>query len=299
MINNCIFITENYLLLSKQINYPKERFTVSFVMKDVEFFDQLMNLHQSVLLMQPNIRFSIHLYASSISPLSDMDALLRLFFHPNYLKQQNKPVLSLYEADKNNSDLNRLLEILHLYAIDQGYEGIECIYFAEYPSNDVNNASICFQKEKSSADIETAYFELLSEKFYAASFVGIHSDDPEPFLNGLGRAEEKLIATNPNQYEALKKIKETVEENVKFQQELMITKQDLSNYKTYLKFYQDKDETVKIQEFYFYEYEILPAWYKKIGHLIKVLSGKRTFSSLFNNDVEKYKKSENIKMDEQ
>jgi hypothetical protein len=29
------------------------------------------------------------------------------------------------------------------------------------------------------------------------------------------------------------------------------------------------------------EYEILPLWYKKFGHIIKVLTGKRTFKSLF------------------
>jgi hypothetical protein len=36
-----------------------------------------------------------------------------------------------------------------------------------------------------------------------------------------------------------------------------------------------------IQEWYTKEYEILPRWYKRIGHLIKVLMGKRTFRSLF------------------
>lgn len=45
----------------------------------------------------------------------------------------------------------------------------------------------------------------------------------------------------------------------------------------------------KIRNFYHYEYEILPLWYKRFGHIIKVISGKRTFKSLFNDDVKKYK----------
>jgi hypothetical protein len=48
-------------------------------------------------------------------------------------------------------------------------------------------------------------------------------------------------------------------------------------------------EMIKIKRFYHYEYEILPLWYKRLGHIIKVLTGKRTFKSLFNDNVKKYK----------
>ncbi|MFN4313884.1 MAG: hypothetical protein ACK4E0_06310 [Chitinophagaceae bacterium] len=44
-----------------------------------------------------------------------------------------------------------------------------------------------------------------------------------------------------------------------------------------------------ISEFYRTEYEILPTWYKRFGHIIKVLMGKRSFRSLFNDNVKKYK----------
>ncbi|HMG66447.1 MAG TPA: hypothetical protein VK588_02140 [Chitinophagaceae bacterium] len=45
----------------------------------------------------------------------------------------------------------------------------------------------------------------------------------------------------------------------------------------------------KIGDFYHYEYEILPAWYKRLGHIIKVIMGKRSFRSLFDDNVKKYK----------
>jgi len=48
-------------------------------------------------------------------------------------------------------------------------------------------------------------------------------------------------------------------------------------------------EMIKIKRFYHYEYEILPLWYKRFGHILKVLTGKRTFRSLFNDNVQKYK----------
>jgi hypothetical protein len=50
-----------------------------------------------------------------------------------------------------------------------------------------------------------------------------------------------------------------------------------------------KEQTLTNVDWYFREYEILPGWYKKFGHLIKVLTGKRTFRSLFSNNAKKYK----------
>lgn len=49
------------------------------------------------------------------------------------------------------------------------------------------------------------------------------------------------------------------------------------------------DEVNYILRFYRNEYEVLPLWYKRIGHIVKVLLGKRSFRSLFDKSVKKYK----------
>jgi len=49
------------------------------------------------------------------------------------------------------------------------------------------------------------------------------------------------------------------------------------------------DEVNYILKFYKNEYEILPLWYKRFGHIIKVIQGKRSFRSLFDKRVKKYK----------
>ena len=46
-------------------------------------------------------------------------------------------------------------------------------------------------------------------------------------------------------------------------------------------------EYYDLREWYHGEYEILPLWYKRLGHIIKVLIGKRTFRSLFSDNVKK------------
>lgn len=40
-------------------------------------------------------------------------------------------------------------------------------------------------------------------------------------------------------------------------------------------------ELEDILEFYHREYEVLPLWYKRVGHILKVIMGKRSFKSLF------------------
>ena len=44
-----------------------------------------------------------------------------------------------------------------------------------------------------------------------------------------------------------------------------------------------------LRQWYHNEYEVLPMWFKRLGHIIKVLVGKRNFRSLFRDDVKKHK----------
>lgn len=51
----------------------------------------------------------------------------------------------------------------------------------------------------------------------------------------------------------------------------------------------NETEYYDMRNWYRHEYEILPLWYKRFGHILKVIMGKRTFHSLFKNNVKKYK----------
>jgi len=48
-------------------------------------------------------------------------------------------------------------------------------------------------------------------------------------------------------------------------------------------------EYYDVINWYHKEYEILPLWYKRLGHIIKVIMGKRNFRSLFSDNVKKEK----------
>ncbi len=64
---------------------------------------------------------------------------------------------------------------------------------------------------------------------------------------------------------------------------------ELSNQQDYNALLRSEHSTRELQGYYNNEYEVLPTWYKRFGHIIKVLTGKRTLRSLFRDDVKKYK----------
>jgi hypothetical protein len=46
-----------------------------------------------------------------------------------------------------------------------------------------------------------------------------------------------------------------------------------------------KQNLTETKTWYYKEYEVLPLWFKRLGHIVKVLQGHRTFKSLFSNNV--------------
>jgi hypothetical protein len=48
-----------------------------------------------------------------------------------------------------------------------------------------------------------------------------------------------------------------------------------------------QDAYYGIKDWYTTEYEVLPLWYKRFGHIIKVFMGKRSLKSLFDDDLKK------------
>jgi len=76
-----------------------------------------------------------------------------------------------------------------------------------------------------------------------------------------------------------------------FQEEIQHWQERAFLYKNFLvlsKSVQEK-EYYEVLNWYHKEYEALPLWYKRFGHIIKVIMGKRSFRSLFNDNIKKSK----------
>jgi hypothetical protein len=65
--------------------------------------------------------------------------------------------------------------------------------------------------------------------------------------------------------------------------------QELQSQAAHMKVLRSSSQATHLQHYYNNEYEVLPSWYKQFGHVLKVVLGKRSFRSLFNDNVKKYK----------
>lgn len=216
--------------------------------------------------------------------------LLLYFFHLRYSKSNNKPVLFFSRLKNENAAWDNFINELNHFCINNGYDGVECISLDKSPFAEFSK-SYC-HTFSTSEKLGNDYFHLLKTEFYTASIYsidGVPENQIQDAMQMLLASEEKLSEECKQQFLFMKKVKELIHELEDTETRFKNNQADLKNYKSYLEILKSQDEALKINDFYYYEYEILPLWYKKIGHLIKVFTGKRTFKSLFDNNVKKYK----------
>lgn len=120
--------------------------------------------------------------------------------------------------------------------------------------------------------------------YYAMDGVGIQMVKAE-----LIRAEKEFQQRSSRSYELASAYNRLEKEYNSLVNQHTATLSELSGQKQYIELLRSDHQAREIQEYYDREYEVLPLWYKRLGHIIKVLAGKRTFRSLYRDDVKKYK----------
>ncbi len=106
----------------------------------------------------------------------------------------------------------------------------------------------------------------------------------------LENAEEELKETNPYLFAILEQVANFTRQVENYEINIRGLQKEMESKEAYIDNLHVPETTMKkVTDFYYYEYEILPTWYKRLGHIIKVIIGKRTFRSLFNDNVKKYK----------
>jgi dihydrofolate reductase len=65
--------------------------------------------------------------------------------------------------------------------------------------------------------------------------------------------------------------------------------QEIGNQVSHNQILRSFSQATALQNYYNNEYEVLPLWFKRLGHIIKVIMGKRSFKSLFSDNAKKYK----------
>lgn len=216
--------------------------------------------------------------------------LFQFFFHPQYEIKKMRPVVFFSNRWKEHKGMDHYLQMLESECKLQGFRSLQAI-FLKSNNEEVKENEAEWSNIDQLDEFENFYFDLLIKKKYYGNYIMIWPNSNT--FNDVSavklKAEEKFKSVNPIQYDLAVKFVELNKKIDQLEENLRNANEDLLNQKQYVELIRQYDEANKINQFYYNEYEVLPLWYKRMGHVIKVLTGKRSFRSLYNTNIKKYK----------
>ncbi len=214
----------------------------------------------------------------------DLNEVLVLLSHRQYFRVFNQPVVFL-ECDGN---FDRKLVMLKEFLDNQGFEQprISGVNSKVFNSGDFIAAHMSDSDQvvlSELVEFEKYYTAYLGSQFNADDYFIVQPGTvpADQFLKRMKSLIDLFRTAHP--YEA-GLIKRLVQDSDTAQVETLKNKALESEIKVMdelARLRSGNKELEDILEFYHREYEVLPLWYKRVGHILKVVMGKRSFKSLF------------------
>lgn len=222
------------------------------------------------------------LFIRLLEPLTSdqaMDLIAFLFFS-NYYKPGGIP--QIFMEAGNGSIVQAAMELIQQSARAQGFSTIHLVPAATttmFPATDRQTIQEVYKSWLRSAS-----------KTIDALYITVSQPEDIVDVNQVLEAEEAVFQQEDQGLFLLKMQNRQLKKQV---QELDLrcqaAKQEISNQVAHNQILRSSSQATALQNYYNNEYELLPLWYKRLGHLIKAFMGKRSFRSLFNDRVKKYK----------
>jgi len=232
-----------------------------------------------------------------------VEVLGPIFFNHRYFTLNGIPLINVLVSIQEEKEIclvepDRLLDLLNLIFHQLGYEAF---YYCLINKSNMQMIKtnipfdfIIYKQELSSYNENPKewYLDFLENKsttqrlifFFTTSSMPINS-----IFSELRNAEVELKKKNPRLFAMLEEKAIFAKQLEHYEINLRGLKKEIESKEEYIANFHMKSAMKKMVDFYHYEYEILPTWYKRLGHIIKVITGKRTFRSLFSDKVKKYK----------
>ena len=260
------------------------------------------SFYKKIFLLPPKHSFCVLIDLDELFTISNaelkkkIEVFISLTFHFNYIKVESGKPLILFETRKSNGE-NLISTIIGAFN-DQGYDDVEIILLDE----NINRSKGA--KKQIWLNLQESFVNLFSD--YIQSIKQLDSSDASFFfflakpgelseiLNTLEEAETDVRENFPQVYNLLNENMSLKIKERDLHTDLVLIQEQLDSLNNYHLYHNLSESRYKRQikellRFYKNEYEILPTWYKRFGHIVKVIAGKRTFRSLFDDNVKKYK----------
>jgi hypothetical protein len=228
---------------------------------------------------------------------STLDFLVSFTFHSNYIRTAYDNPLVLFELNEANT--HKYITVVKEAFKGHGYNDIKPMVIGK---GDISllqhsNKNIRFDLQKDFDSLPSYYIsaikKITSSDFCFSFFLECPEELPT-FLKIIEQTELMIRRDLPQLFSLLSENRSLTLNESKLISRLELIQEQLNSLNNYHSNYNSaivgyRKQNTEILKFYKNEYEILPTWYKRLGHIIKVLMGKRTFRSLFNDNVTKYK----------
>jgi hypothetical protein len=284
MINRIFFISDTLFEPDKNL-LGEENIYFSFLVNPSvkENLDKLYNSAEGIRLFQ----FALTLDIQEATNEESIKFITSFLFLPSYLRVEQQPIINLAGASQDL--LGKTSSELSAYLSSQGFNPVIINQLVTPVERPETNSCCLFT---SPAELVKYYKEILqSDQSYNNSLF-FYAHSPEVFvetISSLQQAENDFKENFPGVYTLINNNRMLEKEMNVLRIKMEYTENELSHQKQYNEILRSEHSTKELQKYYDHEYEILPKWYKRFGHILKVITGKRTFRSLFNDDVKKYK----------
>ena len=235
--------------------------------------------------LDPSTSFSL-LVAEPLSIDSNWaQAVVSFFFFKNYCRFGQLPILL---AEGSGFDrLNKMRDLIRQHAHAQGFQDVEIVMLQKN-----NDRELLIPATADESVIKYSYRKQLTSMYegFESVFIILSNYEQVILVERYFNEEENLFQQqSPDLYNlkrANNELRERAEELDKLAKSLENENKALASHNSILR---SGSQAKVLQRYYTHEYEVLPKWYKRFGHLIKVITGKRTFGSLFDKSQKKYR----------
>jgi regulator of replication initiation timing len=226
--------------------------------------------------------------ALDIAALPDTDSIrfiTSFLFLPSYLHINHQPVINLVGTSEEM--MKQTIVELNRYFLSQGFNNPTINIVRKSTVQEKPGGYRLFTSKEELIEYHESIFQ--KDEYYNQQlfFYGQTTDIMNASIAMLMKSEDAFKTKSPRLYQIAKANQALTKEVNELTERLGSVQAELSYQQEHNNILRSEHSTKKLQDYYNQEYEVLPTWYKRLGHIVKVITGKRKFRSLFNDGVKK------------
>jgi hypothetical protein len=209
--------------------------------------------------------------------------IISFFFIPNYRKIKDAPTVLFAPV----SSIEKTIKMFRECIKAQGFAEPEIIYVNTGRANGINIFDAT-DTEK----IKLYYRDLLSgvAETFDSIYIRVSRKEDIDLVHEFLQGQENEYKKQNNDLFLMKARNKLLKKQLTHSELIMQAAQrEIQILSSHIDTLRSTSQATHIQNYYNNEYEAMPRWYKRFGHILKFFMGKRTFRSLFDKSAKKYK----------